>query len=178
MKGQATDIQIQADEIQRLKTKLNDLYVKHTGLPLTKIGKYSNKYLIQFRKVFGVLAKVNLLVRLQCCAWGCNNSSSATAALPSQSWLFCSNFLVLQRNWQCGKKMLYKSWLSYCMHWTLISFGMLRATLLIMIFHTSHNITFFFLLWKTQYCAVQNVHNRIVLVPLYCFYSPLNTELS
>lgn len=36
--GQATDIQIQAEEILRLKEKLNHLYVKHTGLALEKIG--------------------------------------------------------------------------------------------------------------------------------------------
>ncbi|KAG0719411.1 ATP-dependent Clp protease proteolytic subunit, mitochondrial [Chionoecetes opilio] len=32
--GQATDIQIQAEEILRLKDKLNGLYVKHSGQPL------------------------------------------------------------------------------------------------------------------------------------------------
>ncbi|RXG71945.1 ATP-dependent Clp protease proteolytic subunit, mitochondrial [Armadillidium vulgare] len=36
--GQATDIQIQANEIQRLKEKINEIYVKHTGLPLDKIA--------------------------------------------------------------------------------------------------------------------------------------------
>jgi len=36
--GQATDIQIQAEEIMRLKERLNLLYVKHTGLPLEKIA--------------------------------------------------------------------------------------------------------------------------------------------
>lgn len=35
--GQATDIQIQAEEILRLKDSLNHLYVKHTGLTLEKI---------------------------------------------------------------------------------------------------------------------------------------------
>ena len=37
--GQATDIQIQAEEILRLKEKLNGLFVKHSGLPLEKLGK-------------------------------------------------------------------------------------------------------------------------------------------
>ena len=37
--GQATDIQIQAEEIMRLKESLNQLYVKHTGLPLERIGE-------------------------------------------------------------------------------------------------------------------------------------------
>jgi len=36
--GQATDIQIQAEEILRLKDRLNHLYVKHTGQPLEKIA--------------------------------------------------------------------------------------------------------------------------------------------
>merc|ERR1712212_1202476 len=36
--GQATDIQIQAEEIQRLKEKLNMIYVKHTGLPLETLA--------------------------------------------------------------------------------------------------------------------------------------------
>ncbi|KAF2361061.1 Clp protease proteolytic subunit /Translocation-enhancing protein TepA [Trinorchestia longiramus] len=35
--GQATDIQIQAEEILRLKSRLNNIYVKHTGQPLTKL---------------------------------------------------------------------------------------------------------------------------------------------
>ncbi|XP_069192646.1 ATP-dependent Clp protease proteolytic subunit isoform X2 [Procambarus clarkii] len=36
--GQATDIQIQAEEILRLKDRLTHLYVKHTGTVLEKIG--------------------------------------------------------------------------------------------------------------------------------------------
>lgn len=36
--GQATDIQIQALEILKLKKQINHLYVKHTGLDLEKIG--------------------------------------------------------------------------------------------------------------------------------------------
>jgi len=35
--GQATDIQIQAQEILKLKQQINNLYVKHTGLALEKI---------------------------------------------------------------------------------------------------------------------------------------------
>lgn len=38
LQGQATDIQIQAEEIIKLKRQINGLYVKHTGLPLEKIG--------------------------------------------------------------------------------------------------------------------------------------------
>ena len=37
--GQATDIEIQAQEILRLRSILNDLYVKHTGQKLTAIEK-------------------------------------------------------------------------------------------------------------------------------------------
>jgi len=36
--GQATDIQIQAEEILKLKKNLNNLYVDHTGQPLEKIA--------------------------------------------------------------------------------------------------------------------------------------------
>ncbi|XP_071454891.1 ATP-dependent Clp protease proteolytic subunit [Hetaerina americana] len=35
--GQATDIQIQAEEIIKLKRQINGLYLKHTGAPLEKI---------------------------------------------------------------------------------------------------------------------------------------------
>ena len=37
--GQATDIQIQAEEIIKLKKQLNLLYVKHTGQPIETIGR-------------------------------------------------------------------------------------------------------------------------------------------
>ncbi|KAJ2953158.1 hypothetical protein O0L34_g729 [Tuta absoluta] len=37
VQGQATDIQIQAEEILKLKAQINGLYVKHTGLPIEKI---------------------------------------------------------------------------------------------------------------------------------------------
>ena len=35
--GQATDIQIQAEEIIKLKRQLNEIYVKHTGRDLASI---------------------------------------------------------------------------------------------------------------------------------------------
>lgn len=41
VQGQATDIQIQALEILKLKKQINALYVKHTGQLLEKIGIYS-----------------------------------------------------------------------------------------------------------------------------------------
>ncbi|KAJ8713883.1 hypothetical protein PYW08_007503 [Mythimna loreyi] len=37
VRGQATDIQIQAEEILKLKAQINSLYVRHTGLPLEKV---------------------------------------------------------------------------------------------------------------------------------------------
>ena len=36
-RGQATDIQIQAEEIIKLKRQLNEIYVKHTGKALSYI---------------------------------------------------------------------------------------------------------------------------------------------
>jgi ATP-dependent Clp protease protease subunit len=36
--GQAVDIEIQAKEILRLRSKLNQIYVDHTGQPLEKIA--------------------------------------------------------------------------------------------------------------------------------------------
>ena len=38
-RGQATDIEIQAQEILRLRARLNDMYVKHTGQKLAAIEK-------------------------------------------------------------------------------------------------------------------------------------------
>lgn len=37
--GQATDIQIHAEEILKLKKQINLLYVKHTRLPLERVGE-------------------------------------------------------------------------------------------------------------------------------------------
>jgi ATP-dependent Clp protease protease subunit len=37
--GQATDIQIQAQEILKIKHQLNQIYVKHTGRPLDYVEK-------------------------------------------------------------------------------------------------------------------------------------------
>lgn len=42
VQGQATDIQIQAMEILKLKKQINELYVKHTGQELEKIGVSSS----------------------------------------------------------------------------------------------------------------------------------------
>ena len=42
-RGQASDIQIQAAEIQRLKHRLNDILVKHTGQPLERMEKDTDR---------------------------------------------------------------------------------------------------------------------------------------
>lgn len=39
--GQATDIQIQAEEIQKLKRRLNEIYVDHTGKTYDEIGMWN-----------------------------------------------------------------------------------------------------------------------------------------
>jgi ATP-dependent Clp protease protease subunit len=38
-RGQATDIEIQAQEILYLRRRLNDIYVNHTGQPLDRIER-------------------------------------------------------------------------------------------------------------------------------------------
>lgn len=40
-RGQATDIQIHAEEILKLKAVINGIYAKHTGLDILTVGKYS-----------------------------------------------------------------------------------------------------------------------------------------
>jgi ATP-dependent Clp protease, protease subunit len=43
VKGQATDIDIQAREILRMKDKLNEIIVKHTGQPLDRIQRDTDR---------------------------------------------------------------------------------------------------------------------------------------
>ena len=43
VKGQATDIDIQAREILRMKARLNEIIVKHTGQPLERIEKDTDR---------------------------------------------------------------------------------------------------------------------------------------
>jgi len=43
VQGQATDIGIQAKEIMRMKAKMNELLAKHTGQPLSKIEKDTDR---------------------------------------------------------------------------------------------------------------------------------------
>ncbi|KAJ4431700.1 hypothetical protein ANN_20302, partial [Periplaneta americana] len=59
--GQATDIQIQAEEIIKLKRQINGLYVKHTGLPLEKIesSMERDKFMSPVdAKEFGIIDKI------------------------------------------------------------------------------------------------------------------------
>lgn len=50
--GQATDIQIQAEEILKMKKQINSIYVKHTGQDLTYIGKIKNFKLLTCTRLF------------------------------------------------------------------------------------------------------------------------------
>jgi ATP-dependent Clp protease, protease subunit len=43
LSGQATDVQIQAEEILRLRTWLNEILASHTGQPVEKIAKDSDR---------------------------------------------------------------------------------------------------------------------------------------
>lgn len=59
--GQASDIEIQAKEILRMKAMLNDIYVKHTGKKLTEIEKSmdrDNFMSADEAKKFGLIDKV------------------------------------------------------------------------------------------------------------------------
>lgn len=60
-RGQATDIQIQAQEILRLKSKLNEILVKNTGQDLKKIEQDTERdYFMsaQEAKEYGIIDKV------------------------------------------------------------------------------------------------------------------------
>lgn len=60
-KGQATDIEIQAREILRLKTILNDILAKNTGQKLTKIAKDTDRDFFMSAseaKEYGLIDKV------------------------------------------------------------------------------------------------------------------------
>ncbi|XP_015521748.1 ATP-dependent Clp protease proteolytic subunit [Neodiprion pinetum] len=61
VQGQATDIQIQAEEILKLKKQINKLYVKHTGLDLLRIenSMERDKFMApNDAKEFGIIDKV------------------------------------------------------------------------------------------------------------------------
>jgi ATP-dependent Clp protease protease subunit len=59
--GQATDIARHAQEIVKLKRRLNDIYVKHTGQPLDAVEKALDRdtYMTpEEAKAFGILDEV------------------------------------------------------------------------------------------------------------------------
>ena len=59
--GQATDIEIHANEVQSLKKRLNEIYAKHTGKPLDDIKKAlerDNFMSPEIAKEFGLIDKV------------------------------------------------------------------------------------------------------------------------
>jgi ATP-dependent Clp protease protease subunit len=59
--GQATDIEIQAREILRLRARLNEIYVKHTGQPLEVIASAveRDRFLTPLEaKEFGIVDEV------------------------------------------------------------------------------------------------------------------------
>lgn len=74
-KGQATDIQIQAEEILKLKKQINNLYVQHTGAALDKIEKSMERdYFMSPNEAqeFGIIDKVLVSPPIQ------KNSTSVT----------------------------------------------------------------------------------------------------
>ena len=59
--GQATDIQIQAEEIIKIKHQLNEIYVKHTGQELSFIEQNMerDKFMSPYEaKDFGLIDKI------------------------------------------------------------------------------------------------------------------------
>ncbi len=61
--GQATDIEIQAREILKLRQRLNEIYVKHTGQPIEKIAgavERDNFMSPEEAKAFGLVDEVVL----------------------------------------------------------------------------------------------------------------------
>src|SRR5215471_14011470 len=59
--GQATDIEIQAKEILRMKGRLNDIIAKHTGQPLERVEKDSDRdYFMgaQEARAYGIVDEV------------------------------------------------------------------------------------------------------------------------
>ena len=59
--GQATDIQIQAEEIIKIKRQLNEIYVKHTGQELSYIEQNMerDKFMSPFEaQDFGLIDKI------------------------------------------------------------------------------------------------------------------------
>ena len=63
VRGQATDIEIQAKEILRMRSKLNELIVKHTGQPIERVEKDTDRdYFMGANeaKAYGILDEVQI----------------------------------------------------------------------------------------------------------------------
>jgi ATP-dependent Clp protease protease subunit len=63
VRGQATDIEIQAKEILRMRSKLNELIVKHTGQPIERVEKDTDRdYFMGATeaKAYGILDEVQI----------------------------------------------------------------------------------------------------------------------
>jgi ATP-dependent Clp protease protease subunit len=61
VQGQATDIDIQAKEIMRMREELNKLLVKHTGQPMEKIRKDTDRDFFmspEHAKEYGIIDEV------------------------------------------------------------------------------------------------------------------------
>ena len=61
MQGQVTDIEIQTNEIKKTKSKLNEIYAKHTGKKLSEISSIMerDKYFSADEAIkFGLIDKV------------------------------------------------------------------------------------------------------------------------
>ena len=57
-RGQATDIQIQAEEIIKLKKQLNEIYVKHTKQPLDYIYQSMERDNVRYLKCIKIQVEV------------------------------------------------------------------------------------------------------------------------
>jgi ATP-dependent Clp protease protease subunit len=63
VRGQATDIEIQAKEILRMRAKLNELIVKHTGQAIERVEKDTDRdYFMGATeaKAYGILDEVQI----------------------------------------------------------------------------------------------------------------------
>lgn len=87
VRGQATDIQIQAEEILKLKSQINNLYVRHTHLPLEKVQSSMERDCFMSpveAKAFGLIDNVlehppSHAMEKECAAGGASTPSIAPA---------------------------------------------------------------------------------------------------
>ena len=61
-RGQATDIQIQAEEIIKLKKQLNEIYVKHTKQPLDYIYQSMERDNVRYLKCIKIQVEVLIIL--------------------------------------------------------------------------------------------------------------------